>query len=50
MSHMIVQYVITNSSNQDNHNKGDITPVIKAAARKSTLMQITRARAVNGFL
>ena len=52
---MIVQHVITNSSNRDNKysnhnsNKGDITPVTKAVARKFILMQITRARVANTF-
>ncbi|MFL6319856.1 MAG: hypothetical protein ACJ72X_16000 [Nitrososphaeraceae archaeon] len=31
-------------------NKVDATIVVKAAVRKSILMQITKARAVNGFL
>jgi hypothetical protein len=30
-------------------NQGDTTNVTKAAARKSILMQITRAKAANGF-
>jgi hypothetical protein len=36
------------SNNHNNHNKGDIS-VRKAAARKSTLMKIAKAKAVNGF-
>jgi len=37
-----------NSSNH-NHNKDDIYNAIKAEARKSILMQTTKARAANGF-
>jgi hypothetical protein len=59
MSHMIVLFEETNHNsnkdskhnkdNQSNHSKDDITPVTKAVARKSILMQIPKARAANGF-
>jgi hypothetical protein len=39
----------SNKQNHSRHNKGDIINVTKVAARKSTLMQTTRARVVNGF-
>jgi hypothetical protein len=38
---MIVQYVEINHKNDNNHNKGDIINVSKAAVRKSIFMQIT---------
>jgi hypothetical protein len=42
------------NSNKDNRNgskrnKDDIINITKAVARKSTLMQITRVKAANGF-
>jgi hypothetical protein len=54
---MIVQYgrvVLNNSNNRSNqsrtHNKGDTIAVVKVAARKSILMQITtKVKAANGF-
>ena len=41
MSHMIVQHEEINSSNKDNHNKGDIISVTKAVAKKSILKTAT---------
>ena len=56
MSHMIVQHgeishmsKDSSSNRSSRHNKDDITNVTKVAARKSILMQITRAKAVNTF-
>jgi predicted transcriptional regulator len=40
---------ISNSNSNSRRDKGDIIAVIRAAARKSILMQITRAKVVNGF-
>jgi hypothetical protein len=37
-----------NNNNHSNHNKRDIIPVTKAVARRSTLMQTTKAKAANG--
>jgi hypothetical protein len=55
MNHMTVQYEEIShrchkGSNNHSHNKDAIYNATKAVARKSILMQITRARAVNGYL
>jgi hypothetical protein len=47
MSLMIVQQ--GEISKDSNRNKGAIYNAIKAAVRKSILMQIAKARAANGF-
>src|SRR4051794_17560090 len=61
MSRMIVQYEEISRSNNNNnsskdsnqsnhnHNKDDIINVTKAAARKSILIQIAKAKAANSF-
>jgi hypothetical protein len=36
-------------NNNSSHNKEDITNVTKVAVRKSTLMQITRAKAASSY-
>jgi len=47
---MIVQHgEISHNNHNSNHNKDATTNAIKAVATKSTLMQITRVRAVNGY-
>jgi hypothetical protein len=59
-NHIMVLYrvvIIVNSSNHysnkynksRHNNKSDIINVTKGVARKSVLMQITRAKAANGF-
>jgi hypothetical protein len=44
---MIVQH--GGNNNSSNQNKGATTNASKAAARKSILMQITKARVANSF-
>jgi hypothetical protein len=39
----------SNHNHNNSQNKGDIINVTKAVVRKSILMQITRAKAANGF-
>jgi hypothetical protein len=46
---MIVLYGEASSRSKDDRLRGGIIAAVKAVARRSILMQITKIKAVNGF-